>query len=477
MSIRLRLALWYTGLLAIMFLVFAPLVYLTLERQLLLEVDRWLDPLGRRLQSAASADPRLLEAPALTSNPADLARTLADIPEQEKRLEPFTSAGVFVEVLDPNGRVVARSPNLEGKSLPVPDGAFASAWWGTPAGFTADLEGTRYRGLLLPIGQAGNPQGFALAASSLAQVDDSLAGLRLLLLAGNALGLVLAVGVGWLIARNGLRPIEEITRTARAIALSQGFGQRLSVGESRDEVGRLAVTFNEMLASLDAAFAAQRRFVADASHELRSPLTSIRSNIDVLRRALDAPIEDRAEALADVAAELDRMSRLISDLLLLARADAGRRMEMEKVVLDDLVKDVYRRIESQAGGVALEVGPLRRTVVQGNAAWLKQLFLILLDNALKYTPKGGSVGISLSRSGDSAVATVWDTGIGIAPEDLPHVFERFYRADKARARDEGGAGLGLAIAQWIAEEHQGELTVQSEPGKGTIVTLKLPISM
>lgn len=473
MSIRLRLALWYTGFLALMFLIFAPLAYLTLERQTLAEVDRWLSPLSERVMEAVRADPKLLEAPTLSSNPADLARAVAGISEQEKRLESFTSQGVFVELLDPNGRVILRSPNLDGKAIPVPDGAFASAWWGAPASFTSELEGTRYRGLLAPMGEKGDPHAFVLVSRSLEQVDGSLAGFRLLLVAGNLLGLLLAVGVGWLIARNGLRPIEEITRAARSIALSQGFGQRLKVGQSRDEVGRLALTVNEMLASLDAAYAAQRRFVADASHELRSPLTSIRSNIDILRRALDAPREDREEALADVSAELERMSRLISDLLLLARADAGQRMEMGKVALDELVRDVHRQMEPQAGSVALQLGPVRRTTVKGNADWLKQLLLILVDNALKYTPRGGSVWISLDRSGDGAVLTVRDTGMGISPEDLPHVFERFYRADKARAREEGGAGLGLAIAKWIAEEHHGDLTVESELGRGTTFSLRL----
>ena len=158
-----------------------------------------------------------------------------------------------------------------------------------------------------------------------------------------------------MIARNALRPIEEITRTAGAIAKSQNFSQRLKVGRPRDEIGRLAVTFNEMLASLDTAHAAQKRFVADASHELRSPLTSIRSNIDVLRRALDAPREDRAEALGDVASEVDRMTRLTSDLLLLARADAGHKVEMSKLSLDALVADVQRQMGPQANGIALEL--------------------------------------------------------------------------------------------------------------------------
>ncbi|MHB8991085.1 MAG: sensor histidine kinase, partial [Chloroflexota bacterium] len=432
MSIRLRLALWFTAFLALMFLVFAPLVYFSLERELLLQADRWLAPFSDHVRQAlrSSRDPS------------------APITVQEGALESFASPGVFVEMLDSNGRPIARSSNLTGEWVSVPDDAFATAWWGTPASYTATMKGQRYRALLAPLPGAGEPRGFILVVSSLQEEDAALGRVRFLLLAGNALGLLLAVGVSWLIARNGLKPIEEITQTARAIALSHGLGRRLKVGRSRDEVGRLAVTFNEMLASLDAAYEAQRRFVSDASHELRSPLTSIRSNVEFLRRALDAPREDREEALADVAAEVERMSRLTSDLLLLAKADAGHTIEMGKVALDGLVAETHRQRQGNANGVTLEMGEVQPVAVLGNATWLKQLLLILLDNAFKYTPQGGIVNLSLQREGGMAVVRVRDTGIGVSPEDLPHIFERFYRADKARARDEGGTGLGLAIARW-----------------------------
>ena len=479
MSIRLRLALWYTASLAIMFVIFAPAIYIAVERQLVGEVDRWLAPVGDRVLRSVKDNAKALDSlkgsspsqGASDSSAAQIVNALSAY--QDLDLERFTSPGVFVELLDANGKVMARSPNLQGKTIPIPDSAFASAWWGTADSFTATWSGARYRGYLVPIAGDKEPRGFVLAARSLQPIDDALGALRILLVGGNLAGLAMAVGVGWLIARNALRPIDEITNTATSIALSQGFGQRLPARKSHDEVGRLAVTFNEMLASLDSAYAAQKRFVADASHELRSPLTSIRSNIDILRRALDAPREDRAEALADVAAEVDRLSRLTSDLLLLARADAGHKIEMSKLSLDHLVTDVHRQMESQAQGIALELGPTRKVSVMGNHVWLKQLLLILLDNALKYTPAGGLVKLSLDRDGGSALLSVSDNGIGIASEDLPHVFERFYRADKARARDEGGAGLGLAIARWIAEEHKGELTVQSGP-RGTTFTLRLP---
>ncbi len=456
MSIRLRLALWYAGFLALTFIFLSPLVYFTLEREMMSETDRWLAPFSQHVLHSLSSDPS------------------APLSVPEGTLEPFASPGVFVEMLDPNGRAIASSSNLAGEAISIPDGSFASAWWGTPASFTATVQGQRYRALLAPVAGGNEPRGFVLVISSLQEMDAALARIRILLLAGNGLGLLLAVGVAWLIVGNSLHPIEEITETARAIALSKGFGRRLKVGRPRDEVGRLAVTFNEMLGSLDEAYDAQRRFVSDASHELRSPLTSIRSNIEFLQRALDAPKEDRAEALADVAAEMERMSHLTADLLLLAKADAGHKIEMDRVALEELLTETHRQRQAGANGVLLELGSVQPAAVLGNSTWLKQLLLILLDNACKYTPQGGSISLSLLREGEMAVIRVKDTGIGITAEDLPHIFDRFYRADKARARDEGGTGLGLAIARWIVEEHGGEIEAHSEGGRGTTFTVRLP---
>lgn len=457
MSIRLRLAFWYTGLLAVMVLVFAPVVYLTLENELLNEVDRQLAPLGQHAM--------------LTLAGGDLARLML---ARGSDLDPFASEGVGIVLLDASGKALARSSNLQDRTARVTDRAFGTAWSGSSTGFNTSLEGTRYRGYLVPVSGRLEPRGFVLVLRSLEAIDDTLARVRNLLIIGNIIGLVLAVGISWVIAQNGLRPIEEITQTARFIAQSRDFGKRLKAGGGRDEVGTLAVTFNEMLASLDSAYAAQRRFVSDASHELRSPLTSIRSNIDVLRRALDAPREDRAEALADVASEVDRLSRMTSDLLLLARADSGHQMEMEPVALHEVARQAVRQMEGRAQGLDLKTGRLDPCLVEGNETWLKQLVLILLDNSLKYTPRGGRVEVSVAADGTNALLSVSDTGIGIAPGDLPHVFERFYRADKARTRDEGGIGLGLSVANWISQEHDGVMSVRSAQEDGTTFSLRIP---
>jgi two-component system OmpR family sensor kinase len=455
-------------------MLFVPAFYLTLEREFLQGVDRQLIPITDQAVASLKENPRVVQglngtAPGGGDLSAPWTRGIVD------DLDRWASSDVILQLMDTNGKVVAFSSKSRVSAMPVPGNAIAAAWWGNHANFSAIVEGTRYRSVMAAIPGDNAPRGFVLAARSLAHEDAALQRLRNLLIAGASVGLLLVAGVGWFVTGRGLHPIEEIQRTVRSIALSQGFGRRLKVDDSRDEIGRLAATLNEMLASLDAAYSAQRRFVADASHELRSPLTSIRSNIEILQRALDAPKEDRAEALSDVAAEVDRMTKLTNDLLLLARADAGHRIEMSRVALDELVQEVYRQFNSQTNGVTLKLGERSRVDVLGNTTWLKQLLVILLDNALKYTPRGGSVTLGLEAQDGNAVIAVQDTGIGIPPEDLPHIFERFYRADKARFRNEGGAGLGLAVARWIVHEHGGEIEAKSKVGKGATFTVKIPV--
>jgi signal transduction histidine kinase len=265
---------------------------------------------------------------------------------------------------------------------------------------------------------------------------------------------------------------------------------------SRDEVTRLAVTFNQMRAQLQAAYeeqeytlASQRRFVADASHELRTPLATIRTNLELLQRAGDdLPPADRDEALADAIAEIQRLSRLVGDLLTLARVDSGLRLERhDEIEVGRLVRDVYRqaRLMALPREHAVTADSIEEATVLGDADYLKELLLVLVDNAIQYTPDGGEIHLGARRQacsdeggGDEVVVSVSDNGMGVDAEDLAHLFERFYRADSARHRDtgtSGGTGLGLSIAQWIAEEHHGRIEVQSEPGRGSTFTVRLPI--
>ncbi|WP_119316477.1 PAS domain-containing protein, partial [Calidithermus terrae] len=220
---------------------------------------------------------------------------------------------------------------------------------------------------------------------------------------------------------------------------------------------------------------AQKRFVADAAHELRAPLTAIQGNLELLLHFRDMGEPDYTEALTDAAREAQRLSRLVNDMLALARGDAGLRLRLGPVRLDEVLREAFATARSLSNSHRLELGPLPPLTVPGDRDRLKQLALILLENALKYTPAGGAVRLGLERSGGWAELRVVDTGVGIAPEHLPHVFERFYRADPSRSRDSGGTGLGLSIAKWVVEQHGGEIRLQSEPGKGTTAVVRLPV--
>jgi signal transduction histidine kinase len=231
-----------------------------------------------------------------------------------------------------------------------------------------------------------------------------------------------------------------------------------------------------MLDSLQGAYRAQQRFVADASHELRAPLTAIQGNLELLERQTNMPPEERRQAVSEAKHEAHRLARLVADLLALARADAGVPLRREPVELDRILMESVADARHLTRGQKLEVGHLEPAVVHGDPDRLKQLILILLDNAIKYTPPSGQVTASLHRNGQSVEVAVRDTGIGIPKEALPRVFDRFYRADPARTRDPGGTGLGLSIARWIAEQHSGAVTIKSSPGQGTTATAHLPLN-
>jgi signal transduction histidine kinase len=264
-----------------------------------------------------------------------------------------------------------------------------------------------------------------------------------------------------------------MTSTASTIAHSRDLSHRIATPPHHDELGRLANIFNDMLTSIEAAYVAQQRFVGDASHELRAPLTAIQGNLELIRRHPEMPPADRDEALAEAEREAVRLTRLVADLLALARADAGVTLRHEIVDLDAVVLDVFQTARQLAHGQELRLDPFEPVQVVGDADRLKQLLLILLDNALKYTPSGGRVTMGLRQCVAGSEITVQDTGVGIAAADLSRVFERFYRADPARNRDAGGTGLGLAIARWIVEQHRGAIQIDSALEQGTIVTVSL----
>jgi len=286
--------------------------------------------------------------------------------------------------------------------------------------------------------------------------------------------LISAVG-GWILSGRALKPIDEITRRARQITAND-LSQRLDVTQE-DELGRMAATFDDMIARLEEAFERQKRFASDASHELRTPLTVMRSEVG-LALARPRSAEEYRATLVSMDEEVSRLSTIVSDLLTLTRIDvdpAG--IQHKPVALDDLLRELTARVNVIAAerDIAVRAENLAPVTVTGDPTRLRQLFTNLLDNAVNYTPDGGRVTVTLERTGEGARARVSDTGIGIASQDLPRIFERFYRADTARAQNAEGTGLGLAISRSVVQAHHGHIDIVSQPDEGTTVTVSLPL--
>lgn len=293
--------------------------------------------------------------------------------------------------------------------------------------------------------------------------------------------LVIAIGgsivtgfLGWMLARRALRPVAVLT--AGAMAQSRAFSRRASDEKDHDELDRLAATFNEMLAVQHRANEAQQRFTAAASHELRAPLSIISANLELLANGRVTLTADRNEAIAEARDQAKRMARLVKNLLVLARADAGVPLAPQAVELDRVLLEVVGELRHIVKGQRLEIKRFQPVVVQGEADRIKQLVLILIDNAIKYTAANQHVTIELTQEPTTAVLSVRDTGVGMSSADLARAFERFYRADGARAIDAGGTGLGLPIARLIAEELGGTVELTSELGQGTTATVRIPIA-
>jgi heavy metal sensor kinase len=279
------------------------------------------------------------------------------------------------------------------------------------------------------------------------------------------------------LAGRALAPIDELTRVARQMS-AEDLSQRLDIKLPDDEVGRLAQTFNQMIARLDEAFRRQRQFTADASHELRTPLTAIKGQTEVALQR-DRSSEDYREVLRVINGEVDRMIRLVGSLLALARADAGQMpIAREPVELGRILTDAAEQVSPAAAakGIDLELRPGPEITFVADEDLLLQLALNLLDNAVKYTPEHEFIGISWAIENGDAVFRITDTGLGIAPEHLHQVFGRFYRVDQSRSQANGGAGLGLSICRWITEAHGGSLTVESTPKRGSTFTVRLPLA-
>jgi two-component system sensor histidine kinase MprB len=445
-SIRARLALGSAAAMAVVVLLVSALVYVAVRDQLRGQVD---DQLRERVANVA---PVLQRRP-----PGPFGGRVDDmrIPS-----EPLGRAGGLVQVVTADGPPGPGGGG--GTSLPVDDAAREVAAGARDGYFSdASVDGTSVRVITAPIGG-----GLAIqVALPLEDVDDTLGRLRWLLALVGIAGIALAGLLAAAVARAGLAPVRRLDRTAEEVAHTGDLGRRIDV-EGSDEVARLARTFNEMLSALEASQESQRRLVMDASHELRTPLTALRTNIEVLAEEDGLDPAARRRLLGDVTAQIEDLSRLVADVVSLARG-AESAEEREELRLDALVRRCVDRARLHAGGLVFALDA-RPSLVTGSAGQLERAVGNLLDNAAKWSPPGGAVEVSV-RDGE---VTVRDHGPGIDPADLPHVFDRFYRAPAARRMP--GSGLGLAIVRQAAEAHGGEVTAAAAPGGGALLTLRLP---
>lgn len=371
------------------------------------------------------------------------------------------------------------SDNLMGKELPFGPVARQQVRWESEHLETLDREGEQSLRLLsYPLLEDGKLSGVIQIGQELGPLQETVEELRLIFLVVGPFAIFwLCIGC-WLLAERLLAPIIEVTEAAQGIT-ADNLSKRLPLGNHQDELGQMVNSLNQMLDRIDKSFRRVRQFSGDASHELRTPLTILRGETEVTLRWAKTPEEFR-DMLKSNMEEIDRMERIIESLLTLAKSEVGElTLEMKSLSLSDLVQDLYlqSRILSEAKNIDVEMilNVEKEIRIRGDELRLRQMFLNLISNGIKYTSENGRLQIALAQESDYARVDIIDTGIGIAAEHLPHIFDRFYRVDKARNRMDGGTGLGLSIVKWIVEAHGGSITVSSQPEKGSSFSVRLPI--
>ena len=453
-SFRWRLTATYVCLLAGVLILFSAGIYIALDRRLVEAEDDALYTVGLLLDRAVDTSAGQLRF--------------------DSRDQTTLRGAHFVRLYSPALQVVFDNSAAVGAVPPMPTGLVSVAA-GTPSFAMVNVADRRFRVLSTPILRSQRVVGILQVGEALDTQDQTLERLLVILLTAVPLTLVVASWGGLFLARRALAPIDRLTRAAQAIS-AQDLSRRLGPPARNDELGQLSATFDGMIARLEHAFRQQHQFTADASHELRTPLTAIRGQIEVALSE-DGSVATYRAVLQGLLAQTERLGRLVAGLLTLARADAAA-LPLQREVFDlaDLVGDVAAQLQPLAAerGLRLDAQARAGASVLGDEDRLLQVLLNLVDNALNYTPAGGLVTLTCGATGATVLVTVCDTGMGIAPEHLPYIFERFYRVDTARSRARGGAGLGLAITRTLVEAHGGSIAVQSQIGQGTCFTLRLP---
>jgi heavy metal sensor kinase len=477
-SLRFKLTLWYVLILGILLISFSNLLYFTLSKSLHRDVDNKLRTLAEHIASD----------PLSKYGFGNLDQAL----ETSMNLKPI---GKFIQVLDESGHLGRKSENLKNIQLPISLNALKRASKGLITFETnRSIDNTPLRIITFPVVENSNVTKIVQIASSLEGVEDVLNKLFLILIITVPSALLVASLGGQFLAHKALKPVDDITQTARMIT-SKNLNQRINPPKVKDEISRLIETFNEMISRLDQSFRQIKQFSSDASHELKTPLTILKGEVEVTLRK-ERTSQEYQQILKSNLEEINRMSLIVEDLLLLSKADTGEiKLNKKDINLTEILNEVVVQMDrlAKSKGVCLSTSNHHPDIfIFGDALRLRELFINLIENGIKYTEVGGSIHVLLEKGyvppvdgqselvereeGEFAKIIVSDTGIGIAKEDQEKIFNRFFRVDKARSREQGGSGLGLNICKWIVEAHQGEIKVESELGKGSSFIVKLPLT-
>ena len=479
-SLRFKLTLWYVLILGILLISFSTFLYFTLSKSLYRDVDNKLKALAELIASESSS-------PLSKFSFGSIDQAL----ETSMNLKPI---GKFIQVLDESGNIGRKSDNLRNVQLPISLNALKNASKGLITFETnRTVENTPLRIMTFPVVENSHVTKIVQIASSLEGVEDALNKLFLILIIAVPSTLILASLGGQFLAHKALKPVDNITQTARMIT-SQNLNQRINPPKVKDEISRLIETFNEMISRLDQSFRQMKQFSSDASHELKTPLTILKGEVEVMLRR-ERTSQEYQQTLKSNLEEINRMSQIVEDLLTLSKADTGEiRLSKEDINLTEILNEVIAQMDRLAKSKKLHLSASNHHQdihIFGDALRLRELFINLIENGIKYTEEGGSIHIVLQKEyppltrdqsdrlerekGEFVKIIVSDTGIGIAQKDQERIFNRFFRVDKARSREQGGSGLGLSICKWIVEAHQGKIEVESELGKGSSFVVRLPL--
>jgi two-component system, OmpR family, sensor kinase len=460
LPIRWRLTILYGGILSLVLVTFSAGVYIYFERSLQRSIDGKLKSVADVISTSMTTR---------QSQIGDIEQYLASVFGRRPR-------GKLIQIMDSTGKVKAGSNDTEADNFQTSFNTMERAAVGEVVYETIENAKPRIRVVTLPVTDKDKPKStsFVQVGTSLEEYDESMRKLLFILGFGILSAVAFTIAVGYYMAKKALKPVDKIRKAAVKISF-RNLDEYIDIGSRKDELGKLAETFNDMISRLRDAFQRINQFSTDVSHELKTPLTILKGGTEVALRKERDPSEYRS-LLGSHLEEIDRMSNIIDDLLLLSKADTGKmQLNLAEVALRDLIVEVYMdmQIFAEKKNIELALGDVADAKIKGDELKLRRMLWNIVDNGIKYTQPGGRVEVSSFRDGAFARIDVRDTGVGIAEEDLKYVFDRFYRADRARTR-ENGTGLGLSISKWIAEAHKGEIGVESIQSSGSLFSIRLP---